>query len=515
MPAHNSSFMSAPDIAALWKKLKPFRLDAQGAAQAFMQTYGQGDGFHQWNSEDDVKPLSYDSTAGLWRRFTGLDGWEEQTSILPDMVEILAVLCAHEAIAIVDAATKPEDKPDPDLYNIDPDTGEPRTVHQQEVKRKFDDKQEAKIEREYQKLRQRHLGPSVERAVKVVQALMGVKRWDVDANLIGLPRCESLRVTPTGPIVSVNVDGQVPTDYITRTLAAKPGTKSPLWESFLLEACDNDQDMVDALQVWTGSAMLIGNPGHRTHILYGDGATGKSTFLKVVQTAMGDYAGTARASLFVSEKDMHTAELLPFVNKRLVTLPELPAGALRSDLLKAVSSGDSISVREMYRNPRTETPQATLFFSTNQLPSIEMVDEAIRRRLMIWPFDKKPDKLDVQLTHKLVSPSNLPGVVTWLCDGLRLVLKLRASETPFPVPVKVRNATEEYFDEVDHVMVWRDECLAETGETSCKELYAAFKLYSEENSRKPLAERSFYLWMTRHYDKRRAAKGVFYPVMVK
>ena len=81
--------------------------------------------------------------------------------------------------------------------------------------------------------------------------------------------------------------------------------------------------------------------------------------------------------------------------------------------------------------------------------------------------------------------------------------------------MKVRNATEEYFDEVDHVMVWRDECLAETGETTVKELYASFKLYSEEDSRKPLTERSFFLWMTRHYDKRRTSKGVYYPVMVK
>ena len=410
MPAHNSSLWSAPDIAAQWKKVKPFPLDSQGAAEAFMQTYGQGDGFHQWDSEADVKPLSYDSTAGLWRRFTGLDGWEKQTSILPEMVELMAVLCAHKAIERVAESTKPEEIPDPDAYNIDPDTGKPKTVHQQDIKRKFDDKQADKIACEYEKLRQRHLGPGVERAVKVAQALMGVERWDVDPNVIGLPHCESLRIQPSGPIPIVNVDGQLPTQYITRTLAAKPGAKSPLWESFLLEACDGDKDMVDALQVWTGSAMLIGNPEHKTHILYGDGATGKSTFLKVVQTAFGDYAGTARASLFVSEKDMHTAELLPFVNKRLVTLPELPTGALRSDLLKAVSSGDSISVREMYRNPRTETPQATLFFSTNQLPSIEMVDEAIRRRLMIWPFDKKPEKLDVQLTHKLVNGSNLPGV---------------------------------------------------------------------------------------------------------
>ena len=60
---------------------------------------------------------------------------------------------------------------------------------------------------------------------------------------------------------------------------------------------------------------------------------------------MGDYAGSARASVFTSEKDSHPAELLPFIDKRLVILPELSRGALRSDLLKTVTGGDSISVR--------------------------------------------------------------------------------------------------------------------------------------------------------------------------
>ena len=141
------------------------------------------------------------------------------------------------------------------------------------------------------------------------------------------------------------------------------------------------------------------NPEHKTHILFGDGATGKSTFLKVIMHAMGDYAGTARASLFTTEGDQHSAELLPFVNKRLVVLPELPRGALRSDILKAVTGGDSISVRGMRQNPRTETSTATLFFSANEMPSIRLVDEALKRRLLVWPFDHKPTKIDSLVTR--------------------------------------------------------------------------------------------------------------------
>ena len=231
--------------------------------------------------------------------------------------------------------------------------------------------------------------------------------------------------------------------------------------------------------------------------------------------AMGDYAGTARASLFTTEGDSHSAELLPFVNKRLVVLPELPRGALRSDILKAVTGGDSISVRGMRQNPRTDTPTATLFFSANEMPSIRLVDEAIKRRLLVWPFDHKPDKIDVQLGSTLVSDDHLPGVITWLVDGLRTVTRLRANGEALPVPEKVAAASREYFHDVDNIGVWRDACVDESGSTSSKLLYDSFKVLCESNNRKPLAVRSFGLWMGRNYQKSHTRNGPEYNVTIR
>ena len=105
--------------------------------------------------------------------------------------------------------------------------------------------------------------------------------------------------------------------------------------------------------------------------------------------------------------------------------------------------------------------------------------------------------------------------MTWLCEGLREVLKLRAKGTPLPIPAKVKNATEEYFDEVDQVQLWVDECLAETGETPSKELYNSYLTYSKTNNRTPLWERSFYTWMSRHFKKRHTMKVNLYPVTIK
>ena len=268
----------------------------------------------------------------------------------------------------------------------------------------------------------------------------------------------------------------------------------------------------NALQVWTGAALLRGNDHHMAHILFGDGRTGKSTFLKTVQTAMGDYAASARPSIFVDEKANHPAELLPFVNHRLVVLPELPRGALRSDLLKTVTGGDAISVRGMRQNPRTETPAATLMFSCNELPSIRMVDNALRGRIMIWPFDNQPTKIDPTLGSRLQEPEHLAGVVGWLLAGLTKYVKIRNAGDDMPIPPAVQEATENYLAEADIIGQWADACTVDGGETQSALLYSSYSGWCQSRHRRSISETSFGLWMGRHYYRKRGRGGSTYPV---
>lgn len=496
MVTYTSSY-NADEMVDRWQGLDQFKLDVDGVAQAFAWTYGHDDFTYPYGTIRAHDPISYDSKAKMWREFNSGMGWIEKRSILPEMGDIAAAICALWAIV----NTMPEED-----VPIDPDPEKNKEGRRQRAE---------KVDKEYRKLRLRHLGGSVIKACKIAEALLAVDRWNPDDERIGLPDGETLHMTPQTPGYTVRKEDEVPGDYLTRHLAVAPGINSPLWEKFVLDLASGDREMASALQIWTSAALMVGNPEHRTHILFGDGATGKSTFLKVVMTAFGDYAGTARASLFTDEASFHSAEMLPFVNARLVVLPELPRGALRSDLLKTVTGGDSISVRSMRQDPRTETPTATLFFSANEMPSIRLVDEALKRRLLVWPFDHKPDKIDVQLGSKLVSEDELPGVVAWLVEGLTEVIRLRTAGEPLPIPAKVAATSEEYFHDVDNIGVWVEACIEIGGETSSKELYASFKGYCESLSVTPLGSRSFGLWMTRHYDKRRATKGFLYPVTVK
>ena len=456
-----------------WHCVSEFNLDVQGFAEAFAFLHGHGPSYDILRV---YPPLGYDSLTDKWRTFDVLTGWTTKRSILLEMQDLISGCCALEAKATTDDTTK--------------------------------------CEASYRKLRQKHLRDT-DKAIKAVKPMLDVEKWDFDDMSLGLPTGEYLYVTPTNPEYAVHQNQQYPHEYITKALACEPRNRSHLWVDFLRETCGNDADLEEGLQVWTAAAMMPGNAENKAHIAFGDGNTGKTTFLKTVQAAMGDYAGTARASVFTSEKEFHSAELKPFVDFRMVMLPELPRGALRSDLLKVVSGGDVISVRGMRENPQAAKPTATLWFSCNELPSIRLVDNALKRRLMIWPFDHMPAKVDVRLGVKLQEQEHLSGVVAWLVDGLKAYVRILASGEPMPIPDAVKNATAEYFLEVDNVGQWVRECVAETGETPTAALYDSFHAWCESSKRKPLSSRSFGLYMARHYEPRHVRTGNVYPVTIK
>lgn len=471
------STLTAAEMFDLYHSLAVYPLDIQGAADAFRQLYGYGEMYAH------VRPypgFAYDTRAGVWREWWGGIGWRERASVLPEMTGIVAGLCAIEAWR----------------------------------KNDRDSRQADKIEAEYRKLRRQHLGQTVSKAITLAAVQSAVGQWDANENLLGLPDGECLYITPTNPRAGVHPATQEAADYLTRKMAAAPGRRSPLWESLVGGLTGGDTFMESALQVWMAAALLPGNVHHKAHILFGDGNTGKSTFLKTIQHAMGDYAASARSSVFVSEKDNHPAELLPFTQNRLVVLPELPLGALRSDLLKAVTGGDAISVRGMRENPRTATPSATLMFSANELPSIRLVDNALRRRLLIWPCDNAPVKVDLQLGGKLASEEHIGGVVAWIVTGIQKYLRTLHEGLDMPIPDRVRDATETYFQEADNVGQWADACLEEGGETLAANLYASFAAWCAGRGRKPLSEKTFGLWMGRHYERRHTKSGNLYPVSV-
>lgn len=280
------------------------------------------------------------------------------------------------------------------------------------------------------------------------------EQWNGDPYLLG---------TPDGTIDLR--DGAMrqadPDDLITKVVASAPSDKvdCPRWKSFLLECSGGDRAVVDFLQRFCGYLLTGETREHALMFVYGPGGNGKSVFVNTIASALNDYATVASMETFTASRfERHPEELAGLAGARLVTASETEEGrAWAENKIKQLTGGDPIRARHLYRSAFVFKPQFKLMFVGNHTPVLNRVDDAIRRRFLIVPFDHKPKAPDLRLEEKL--STEFPGILRWMIDGC-----LAWQAEGLNPPASILASTKEYFDEQDVFGQWlEDNC--ETGPT--------------------------------------------------
>jgi putative DNA primase/helicase len=132
-------------------------------------------------------------------------------------------------------------------------------------------------------------------------------------------------------------------------------------------------------------------------------------------------------------------------------------------------------------------PQFKLIVAGNHKPSLNTVDEAIRRRVNLIPFTytvPKEDR-DPDLTDKL--REEWPGILQWMIEGCS-----QWQEKGLAAPECVTNATNEYLASQDVVRNWLEECTEKVpeAETASSKLFASWKAWCEQNGEQPGSSKS-------------------------
>lgn len=91
--------------------------------------------------------------------------------------------------------------------------------------------------------------------------------------------------------------------------------------------------------------------------------------------------------------------------------------------------------------------EAKLFFVGNNQPGLTHVDEAMKRRFQVLEFSFVPKRVDKSLSERI--EPEYPAILRWLIDGC-----LAWQRDGLSRPEAVMRATNEYFDEQDHVQEW-------------------------------------------------------------
>jgi putative DNA primase/helicase len=274
-----------------------------------------------------------------------------------------------------------------------------------------------------------------------------------------------------------------PEDYMTKCAAVSPGSECPLWHAFLERVTAGDVDLQEYLQRVAGYCLTGHTSEHAIFFLYGTGANGKSVFVNTLVGMMGDYAITAPMEIFIeSRTDRHPTELAMLRGARLVVANETQAGRNWNEArIKALTGGDRIPARFMRGDFFEFTPQFKLMISGNHKPALRNVDEAMRRRLHLVPFNVTIPvaERDLDLAEKL--KGEWSGILQWAIDGT-----LEWRRNGLQPPEAVQNATADYLQAEDDILSWVADCCAEEAiaRTGCSELYASWKDWAERTGRK-------------------------------
>ncbi|SLN10713.1 phage/plasmid primase, P4 family [Pseudooctadecabacter jejudonensis] len=291
--------------------------------------------------------------------------------------------------------------------------------------------------------------------------------------------------TPSGTIdlTTGDLNDAKRKDMITKSVAVSPapaGSVPKRWLTFLDRTFAGDAEKIAFVQRAAGYALTGLTTEHKLLFFHGSGRNGKGVLTNTLSGIWKDYARQAASEIFLkSSGDKHATGLAGLQGARLVLGSELPRGKVWNEaVIKDLTGGDKITARLMRQDFFDFDPQLTLMISGNTRPDLNGVDEAIRSRLVLVPFDVTIPKneRDPDLANKL--KEEWPEILRWCIDGC-----LEWRRIGLAVPDCIQQASDGYFDDQD----WLGQFLADEtsdllgGFVSNSDLERRFGSWSEKN----------------------------------
>ena len=269
--------------------------------------------------------------------------------------------------------------------------------------------------------------------------------WDADPMLLGTPggtvdlRTGTLRTAQPGEgITKLTSVAPIPLDRF------NPARDCPRWIAFLDEALAADADAIRFFQQWAGYSLTGDTREEALLFVHGPGGSGKSTAINTLGDLMGAYAINVETETLTATKfARHSTEIARLKGARMARASETEQGrAWAENRIKALTGGDTVTARFMRQDDFEFRPEFKLTIVGNHRPAIESVDDALRRRFNVIPFDHRPARADHGLKAALEAEG--PAILSWAMSGC-----LDWLANGLTTPRIVSDTTAAYFEEQD------------------------------------------------------------------
>lgn len=273
-------------------------------------------------------------------------------------------------------------------------------------------------------------------------------------------------------------------------VAAKPDATCPQFEKFIARVTAGNHELAVYIRKAIGYT-LTGITSQRVlFFVYGKGGdNGKSTLVNTIREMLGDYGRhTPTETLLTKNYDNAIpADLARLEGARMVTAIKSNVNRqLDEAKIKAMTGGEPITARHLYKNFTEFTPQFKLWFVANDRPRVRATDDAIWHRIRVIPMSVKipPDEVDPDLPRKL--KAEWPGILNWAIRGA-----LKWQREGLEEPTSVKEASARWREAVDHVRRFVTEMLV----TGCGhdnvipagEMHSAFVQWCARQGEEPMS----------------------------
>ena len=261
-----------------------------------------------------------------------------------------------------------------------------------------------------------------------------------------------------------------------------------------------DKEVRTLLEEMIGYCFYRRNELRKAFVLTGDGSNGKSTFLAVIQSLLGE-ENIAALDLKELGDRFKTAELFG----KLANIGDDIGDEFIANpaIFKKLTSGERVSVEMKGKDPFEFNNYSKLIFSANDIPRIKDKTGAVLDRLVIIPFkakfNVKSKGFKQNIRQDLVGKQTAMEYLIQIgLDGLFRIL----DEQKFTQPATVIKALEEYHERNNPIigfvkMLQDDGVMIDNQPTS--EIYSRYQSYCLANNFQPISHIEFSRSICREY----------------
>lgn len=257
-------------------------------------------------------------------------------------------------------------------------------------------------------------------------------------------------------------------------------------DKFFSDITCQDKELEQLLFQIIGYCFYRDNPIHKFFILTGDGRNGKSTLLYLMEKIFNKRNRTT-----LKLKDLNDTFLLSDTLNKLVNLGDDISNSHIADssTIKNLTSGDSFTFREIYKEPISVQPYTKFIFTANEIPSWSDKTFAFLQRIIIIPFNarflKEQKDFNINIKKDLTTDLAIEYVISKSITALKVVLK-----SGFIEPQVVKKQHEQFEKDNNKVILFLQEKNIEEKITK-NALYERYKTFCIEENVKALGKNKF------------------------